>query len=803
MSVARRSVLSLALVLLSLVPSFAHAWPHGPSGSIVQSASALGRVASDGAGGTFVAFGTYSFTSSSYDVFVQHFDAKGQAQWPAPGTAVCSAPELQECQAILPDGYGGCVVAWNDYRNVGNGADLYAQRIGPAGDVLWPTPDGVVVAVAPGNQTGARMRVSGSYVWLVWQDARNAVTTGSDIYMQCIGLFSGVSSVAASGAVVCNAAGDQSSPDLEGTSYSEIYVAWADRRSGVDDIYAQKMTWNGLTSWTPSGYPVCTAVGTQGEPRVLAVPGPRVVVTWTDYRGSDQDIYAQSLTEFSGSPMWTANGVAVCAAAGQQYSAHLALDAASDVVVAWVDQRRGFLYGDVYSQKLNPAGEGQWNSSGVAVRTANGIASGLQVASDGLGGTYIAWQDSRVDISDVYAQRLNSWGGMLWAQNGAMVGSGPGSQAAISIVPTSGGGLFAVWDDYATNPWGVRLQKFDEWGYVGADPVLASVKDVPNDQGGQVKVSWYGSPLDTDPVYRNISDYIVFRSVPAPLAAQLARAAGANGTEVARDGKRYVRTRYAAQDYFWEEIAHVNPRHLAQYSYVASTEGDSISGSNRKTAFMVMAVANYGGAWWASNADSGYSVDNVAPAAPAPFTGAYGAGNTALHWNPNTESDLAGYRLYRGASAAFVPGPSSFVAELSDTGYTDAAPAPSFYKLTAVDIHGNESPVATLLPAGTLGVGDGAAPRAEFAAPAPNPMHGGRGATLRFALAAGGHAKLAVYDAQGRVVRVLADGAREAGEHAVAFDGRDAAGRALAPGLYLARISAPGLDATRRIVIVE
>mgnify|MGYP001050252284 CR=1 FL=1 len=40
------------------------------------------------------------------------------------------------------------------------------------------------------------------------------------------------------------------------------------------------------------------------------------------------------------------------------------------------------------------------------------------------------------------------------------------------------------------------------------------------------------------------------------------------------------------------------------------------------------------------------------------------------------EWDLAGYRIYRGASADFAPGPATFVAAVADTGHVDAAGGP-------------------------------------------------------------------------------------------------------------------------------
>jgi hypothetical protein len=124
------------------------------------------------------------------------------------------------------------------------------------------------------------------------------------------------------------------------------------------------------------------------------------------------------------------------------------------------------------------------------------------------------------------------------------------------------------------------------------------------------------------------------------------------------------------------------------------------------------------------------------------------------------------------------------------------------YKLTAVDVHGNESPVATLIPSGTLGVEGGTARAAlEFAAPSPNPARGN--ATLRFALTTRGAVRLALFDAAGRRVATLADGVHEAGEHSVAFALRDGAGRDLPAGLYLARLEAEGRVLTRRIAAVK
>ncbi len=96
----------------------------------------------------------------------------------------------------------------------------------------------------------------------------------------------------------------------------------------------------------------------------------------------------------------------------------------------------------------------------------------------------------------------------------------------------------------------------------------------------------------------------------------------------------------------------------------------------------------------------------------------------------------------------------------------------------------------------------GAAPVARLLlAASPNPAMGD--ATLRFTLPAAGRARLVVHDAAGRRVRVLLDGPRDSGPQSAAWDLRDDAGRAVAPGVYLATIDANGARVTRRVAVVR
>jgi hypothetical protein len=169
-----------------------------------------------------------------------------------------------------------------------------------------------------------------------------------------------------------------------------------------------------------------------------------------------------------------------------------------------------------------------------------------------------------------------------------------------------------------------------------------------------------------------------------------------------------------------------------------------------------------------------------------------------LHWSESTAPDFAAFRLYRGATPGFTPGPGNLLASLADTGYVDVAGAPGAYAITAVDAHGNESAITRLQPAGTAGVGDGG-PLAFALEPVhPNPARGEH-LTIAFSLPSAATARLELLDVTGRRVAEADAGALGAGRHTVELSG----GRALAPGLYLVRLTQGGQTRATRVAVTQ
>ena len=138
---------------------------------------------------------------------------------------------------------------------------------------------------------------------------------------------------------------------------------------------------------------------------------------------------------------------------------------------------------------------------------------------------------------------------------------------------------------------------------------------------------------------------------------------------------------------------------------------------------------------------------------------------------------------------------------LYDTGYVDNTTTQYYYRLTSVDVHGNESKSALVQPPGATGAPLPVAIQLALSAPRPNPARGFT--TLSYALPHAGRVSLALYDPSGRRVRVIEDGDVDAGQHSVALELADNSGRTLATGVYLVRMEAEGRVLTQRVLAVH
>jgi hypothetical protein len=769
------------------------------------------KIACDGNGGAFVLWRDYRFGNA--DLYVQRVDAFGNTVWSPYAAPVCTETGDQYADAIILDGQGGVVTTWSDVRSAVD-YDVYAQRLDANGSALW-TFNGAAVCLETNNQQSPRAVLDGAGgVIVAWQDRRTGV---EDVYAQRLDLATGNVLWPSGGVAVCTAANIQDYIELVADGAGGAIVTWHDRRDlADDDIYAQRMSVGGTPLWTPDGVLVCVSSSGQTDPKIIPADNGGALVVWRDFRSlSHWDLYAQKIDSL-GARQWSVDGEPVCVVPGNQWLHSIVPDDSNGVIVTWEDNRIS-AYTDIYVQRLNTSGAREWAPGGVAVCLADSEQAYPKAAADGSGGVIVTWHDLRGGVNEnVYAQKLNANGVPQWTLDGVAVCTAADRDYRPEIASDGSGGAIITWNDYrgaASLAYAQAIDSRGDWGY--PTPVIRSIRDVPNDEGGSVNFSWYASEYDPNP-NETITVYTIWRALdPEGAAALRAEGAVEFGGGEARDagsvvlpagGRPVIRVEQVdGAPHFWELIDSVDAYHLDTYARIVATAFDSTATGYEYQYYQVIAHTPDPYVFYVSDTDSGYSVDNLPPAAPQCLAGEQIEPQALeLSWLSNTESDLSHYHVYRGTSAGFTPGSGNRIGAPSDTMLVDGDwrwDGEFWYKVTAVDIHGNESVVAILGPDWVVAAGDTPPARTFLAQNRPNPFN--PTTTIAFGVAEPGNVTIRVYEASGRRVRTLVDRHYAQGQFTVTWNGRDDTSQPAASGVYFYTLETGGHRVTRKLVLLK
>jgi hypothetical protein len=168
-----------------------------------------------------------------------------------------------------------------------------------------------------------------------------------------------------------------------------------------------------------------------------------------------------------------------------------------------------------------------------------------------------------------------------------------------------------------------------------------------------------------------------------------------------------------------------------------------------------------------------------------------------LTWSTAYDSDLLGFHVHRstGSDGDYVRVSTGLIEPSGPYRFLDAevtAGTTYSYRLEAFGLTGETQlfgPVSARFDINRL------------AQSFPNPFPPGRPFTdIRFNIAKASPVTLRIFDASGRLVRILMDETLDAGAHAVAWDGKNGAGEAVGSGIYFYRLRAGEFSATRELV---
>ena len=796
-----RAAFAAGMLAILLTPSFIHArWPaYGAPVCTAYNSQSFQVAVSDGSGGIILVWRDLrsGFAGTSFDIYAQRVDAQGNPLWQSDGVAVCTQPEVQDFQVAASDGLGGVIVAWRDVRS--GVVDVYVQRISASGTPMW-TLDGVAVGTAGAQRDSPAITTDGAGgAIIVWRN----LFGGSDLFAQRVNA-SGVLQWGADGVVVSTIANSTPPITIVSDGAGGAIFAWNDSRNFPDtDIFAQRVDASGTPLWSASGVALCLEGSAQAIRGTVSDGAGGAIVIWVDPRFDDlYSVFAQRV-DGAGVTKWQSDGLRVAdkMLGDEVDSSPTAIgDGAGGVFVAWVRDNQ------ILAQRVSGLGERKWTSTGVIVSPLP-TAGGPVIVSDGTSGTIIGWSDSRLTPlqPDVFAQKLDANGAARWDPDGVPVTTAANSQALeAAVADGAGGALFAWYDSPGSGGTDLYCQRVESrFGFWGRpEPMLAAAADVPADQGGKIRLSWYGSDADVLNEM-TISHYSIWRALEeAPPAATKRDLA-----EIGRgyDQPAWRSERIADTEYFWELIGTQSAIYRDAYSFTASTPFDSISTTNADHYFQIVSHA-YESQYlnWPSNVLSGHSVDNLAPPAPLLLTANRAGADVALKWRRVRVSDFQEYRIYRATVAGVSTVPANWVAAATDTLFIDAgAPAgPVYYVVTATDVHENASkPSNEVSVSGATGIGNlPPINRLTVLAHYPNPVSST--ASVDVGLPAPSAVEITLFDVSGRKISRSATSLLPAGWRRLDLAAQTD-GRPLPNGVYFYRVSAAGESITRKLVVIR
>jgi len=132
--------------------------------------------------------------------------------------------------------------------------------------------------------------------------------------------------------------------------------------------------------------------------------------------------------------------------------------------------------------------------------------------------------------------------------------------------------------------------------------------------------------------------------------------------------------------------------------------------------------------------------------------------------------------------------------KVNTTGGTDSYPLSTIVRVEYL-------PDGTVTGVGEPGVGASPIVQAHLSQNFPNPLN--PQTQIAFDLKIAGHAEIRIYDVRGALVRTLVDEKRPAGHQELRWDGLDDDGEVVASGPYFYRLTAPGVDESRKMVVVR
>ena len=259
-----------------------------------------------------------------------------------------------------------------------------------------------------------------------------------------------------------------------GSDGGTLHTVWTDGRDGNLEIYYKRSTDAG-TTWGADTR-LTNSSGSSYYP-AITVSGNKVMVSWTDNRDGNYEIYFKKSEDNGNS--WSSD---VRLTNNSSLSDYPSIDASgNNVVIAWQDNRDGNY--EVYSKRSVDGGN-NWDAD----QRLSSNSSFSEYPSVTISGAKvnIAWEDNRDGNREIY-NKYSTDGGVSWSGENRLTNNS--SQSTSASVTSEGDFVDLTWSDQRDGNWEIYYKySFDGGINFGPDQRLT------NASGN----SWYPSISTND-----------------------------------------------------------------------------------------------------------------------------------------------------------------------------------------------------------------------------------------------------------------------------------------------------------------
>ena len=335
-------------------------------------------------------------------------------------------------------------------------------------------PNGIALAQQQGTQISINMCTDSlGGVYVTWQDKRGGVD--DDIYGTHVDANYNIISPG-SGVPIVVQGGTQSAKSIEYAGNNEAFICWSDSRQGENiDIYGQRLDVSMSPLFQENGIPIANSLDPETRPRTTFVNNTTSLVTWKYGDESARILYQfvnnSGLVFDEAKPVSNFNAI--------QTSPRVKRSSDGSVFISWKDLRFDPVDGDIFMQKVNPAGDAQWGD-GIQVDLTEGVNFSGRFAANSIGGVDIFWEKGVFPDVDILFQSLDQ-NGIPQSNSPIVVSNEDGYQFAPNIMKGSSDSVFVVYADQGSGSIDLKVSYFKGVSSLVEGGSLLAVKGLDGD----------------------------------------------------------------------------------------------------------------------------------------------------------------------------------------------------------------------------------------------------------------------------------------------------------------------------------